>query len=143
MSTLHAALVTLVATRLAALGDAAETELMPSSDPVAFPARHIFDEGHALGDSDAGSTRFDLGITVEGYVEQAGGTAAYLALHDLYAATVRALITEPPLDGLAETIDEGDLRIFVAPRASRDRLSFSLDLSITFSACRDDPAQPA
>jgi len=129
--------------RLEALGDATETELMPSSDPVSFPARHIFDGGHRLIEQEAGSTRYALDLTVEGYLEASGGHEALIALNDLYAATVRALITEPPLGGLAETIDEGDLRITVAPLASKQRLAFALDLVVTFSTRRDDPAQLA
>lgn len=129
--------------RLTSIGDAAETELMPSSDPVSFPARHVFDGGQSLGETEAGVTRYALAVTIEGYLEQAGGADAHEAINELYAATVGALLPDPPLGGLAETIDEGDLRITVAPLASMSRLGFALDLEITFPTRRGHPDQPA
>jgi hypothetical protein len=129
--------------RLVALEDAAETKLMPSGDPLAFPARHIFDGGQAVVEGEVASTRYALDLTVEGYLEQAGGADAYAALNDLYAATVRALLEDETLGGLVETIDEGGLRVFVAPLASKSRLGFAGDFTITFATRRDDPAQPA
>lgn len=129
--------------RLDAIGDAAETELMPSSDPMSFPARHVFDGGQGIVEAEAGVTRYGLSFTVEGYLEQAGGDGAHAQLNDFYAATVVALMPDPPLGGLAETIDEGDLRITVAPLASLDRLAFALDFTLTFPTRRDDPGQAA
>jgi len=137
------AIFTEVITRLMAIGDAAETELMPSADPVDFPARHVFDGGHNPIDGDAFSTTYQLDFTVEGYLQQAGGAETHAALNDFYAATVRALVSDPPLGGLVETIDEGAMRVVVAPLASQNRLAFALDLSATFATRRDDPAQPA
>ncbi|WP_010218851.1 hypothetical protein [Sphingomonas sp. PAMC 26621] len=129
--------------RLTAIGDTAETELMPSSDPVEFPARHIFDNGQSIVELEAGITRYQIDFTVEGYLEQPGGQAAYLALNNFYAATVAALVTDPPLGGLVETLDEGDMRITVAPLADKPRLGFAIDFSLTYATRRDDPAQPA
>lgn len=143
MTTHRNAIFADVIERLEAIEDAAETELMPSADPVEFPARHVFDGGHTPIDLDASDTRYSLDFTVEAYVEQAGGTEAHAALNDLYTATVCALVSDPPLGGLVETIDEGALRITVAPLASKQRLAFALDFTVTFATKRDDPAQPA
>lgn len=129
--------------RLIALPDAAETELMPSADPISFPARHIFDGGQSIEESGHNFTMYRLGLTVEGYLERDGGTDVHQQLNAFYAATVAALVSDPPLDGLAETIDEGDMRVMVAPLAGTNRLAFALDFSVTFFARRDDPAQPA
>jgi hypothetical protein len=126
--------------RLTGIEGVAEIQVMPSGDPISFPALHIFDDGHDPEDSDTGGTRNAASPRVEGYVEEAGGAAAYAALDALYCATVRALVTDPPLGGLAETIDEGPVRIFTAELGSMRRLSFALDLPITFSHRRGDPA---
>lgn len=124
--------------------DVAELETMPAGDPVKFPALHIFDAGqNPLNDTEAGVTRYDLALTLEGYMEQAGGAAAYARLNALYRDVVAALMVEPLLGGLAETIDEGALRLSVAPLAAKPRLGFALDMIITFPARRDDPAQAA
>lgn len=142
MPTVREQVMAAVMTALGELG-VAELELMPSADPVVFPALHVFDGGQDASPSEPAATRYELALTLEGYMEQAGGAAAYATLNALYAAAVAALMAEPPLGGLAETIDEGGLRISVAPLASRPRLGFSLDMTITFPARRDDPAQPA
>lgn len=133
-----------IGARLAAIGGVAEVERMPSGDPMDFPALHIFDSGSAPnGEGEPAITRHELPVTIEGYLEQAGGAAAHTALNGLYARVVSVMMPEPPLGGLAETIDEGALRVVVAPLASKPRLGFSLDFIITFPTRRDDPAQPA
>lgn len=132
-----------VLARLAALPDAAETELMPSADPISFPARHIFDGGHAIEETGHNYTKYQLMLTVEHYLERDGGPGIHQQMNALYAATVRTLLSDPPLDDLAETIDEGDMRVMVAPLGGTNRLACSVDFPITFFARRDDPAQPA
>lgn len=132
-----------VLARLAALSDAAETELMPSADPISFPARHIFDNGQSIEETGHDFTIYRLDFSVEGYLERDSGADVHQQLNDFYAVTVAALVTDPPLDGVAETIDEGDMRVMVAPLAGTNRLAFALDFTVTFSARRDDPAQPA
>lgn len=127
----------------AALDGVAEVELMPSGDPAAFPALQIFDLGHRIEDGEAGSTRYALTLGIDGYIEASEGPDALAELNDLYAATVKAVMGEPPLGGLVESVDEGDLRISVAPLADTRRLAFSLDMTFRFSARRDDPAEPA
>lgn len=132
--------------RLNALRDVVgvtEVERMPSGDPVSFNALHIIDGGQRPGDSDATATRYDLAFTVHGYIEKGGGAAAHTMLNQLYAATVAALMTEPPLGGLVETIDEGPMQVEVAHIASSRRLVFIVDFYANFPTRRGDPAQPA
>lgn len=118
-------------------------ERMPSGDPDVFPALSIFDGNQEPVDEGCGSTRYRLGVTIEGYVEGADGPEAHAALSELYKDVVAALITEPPLGGLAEEIQEGGLRVSVAHLADARRLAFGLDFTIQFSTARDNPALPA
>lgn len=128
--------------RMETLG-AAEVELMPSADPVEFDAIHLFDDGQGIGDAQAMTTQYDMRLRIECYFEQAGQGAAYLALNDRYAQVVAAMMAEPPMGGLAETIEEGSLRIGVASLASKPRLYFAVDFDISFATRRMDPAQAA
>lgn len=121
----------------------AEVELMPSGDPVSFPALAIYDDGQQLDTDDVTASWYSLGVMVEGFVETADGREAHAAMNELYAAVIRALLPEPPLDGLVETITEGAMRVSVADLASKRRLGFALDLTLTFPTRRDDPAIPA
>ena len=118
-----------------------EVERMPSNDPIVYPARHIFDGGHRVIENGVGEARLALTVRVEGYVESADGPAAHAALHALFVDTVRALVTEPPIGGLAETVDEGDFMPLIAPLGGKSRLCFTLEIPITFAASRGDPAQ--
>lgn len=120
-----------------------EVERMPSGDPVDFPALHIFDGGHRPAEADPTTSRYDMAVTVHGYIELAAGKAAHAALNELYAATVEALMPEPPLSQLVETIDEGAMQVEVATVASQRRLVFIVDFFVTFPTRRGDPAQPA
>jgi hypothetical protein len=129
--------------RLTAIDGVTEVERMPSGDPMSFNALHIFDGGQRAGISESDATRYDMSILIEGYVEGSGGKDAHAEINALYADVVAALMSEPPLGGLVETIDEGDLQVTVAQLASKSRLAFSLDFKITFPTRRDDPAQPA
>lgn len=143
MTAIRAQIMAKIKQRLIGLNDAAETKVMPPGEPVEFPARHIFESGHSVDESDLSGTRYGFTPTIEGYVEGSSGDAVYAEINELYANTVRALITDPPLDGLAETIDEGDMRLFVATLASKPRMGFSLEIAITFPTRREDPAQAA
>lgn len=129
--------------RLGEVEGIGEVERQPSGDPASFPALAIFDSGQQLTESDAINNWYQLEVTIDGTVEGGSGPEAHAALNALYVSIVQALVTEPPLGGLAETIDEGALRVDVAELASERRLNFSLDLSITFPTRRGDPAQPA
>lgn len=121
--------------------DRGEVELMPANDPKTYPARHIFDGGHRVLETEEGDTRFALAVRIEGYVEDADGPAAHRAMHALYSDTVQALVTDPPIGGLAETVDEGDFLPIIAPLGGKSRLCFTLEILVTFAATRGDPAQ--
>lgn len=123
---------------LAATG-AAEIERMPSGDPMSFDALHIMDDGQGVIEGEAGATHYGMAISIEGYVEGAGGTAMHARLNSLHAATVRAIIGLIPGTPEIEDIEEGDLRVAVAPLASKRRLAFSQDFSITFATRRGQP----
>jgi hypothetical protein len=123
--------------------DPAECELMPTADPINFTAIHIFDNGQFVMDGEAGSTRYRLRLTIEAYFEEAGGAATYAELNATYAAIVTTMVADPPMDTLAETITEADMRIGVATLASKPRQYLALDFDIEFSTSRDDPTQAA
>jgi hypothetical protein len=135
-------LLAIVDARLAAVEGVASYEAEPSGDPAEFPALASFDGGQQpTDDTEAGATRYVMGLTVEGYVEGGGGAPARAARSLLHARVVAALMTEPPLGGLAESIEEaGELRLDTAELASKRRLAFAQDFAIQFSTVRGDPA---
>ena len=124
---------------LTAAGIAGEVQRMPSGDPTAYPALHIFDDGQSPVEEEAGTTRYQLSVGIDGYVEGFEGAAAHAALNTLHGDVIRALFPEPVLGGLAEEITEGDMRVTVATRANKRRLAFSLDLHIHYATDRGDP----
>jgi hypothetical protein len=127
-------------TRLAALPGLAEYERMASGDPAAFPALILNDNGQSIRETEAGATRYALDLMIEGYVEGGTGASASAALNELHAAVVAAVMSEPPIGGLAEVIEEGALRVDVATLGGARRLGFALDLTIQFATRRGDPA---
>lgn len=124
----------------AALGEtnAVEVQRMPSGDPLSFPALHIMDDGQAQIEGEAGATRYGMAVSVEGYVEGTG-SAMHSAINALHAATVTAIIGLIPTTAEIEDIEEGDLRVAVAPLSSHRRLAFSQDFTITFATRRGQP----
>lgn len=117
---------------------AAEIERMPSGDPLSFPALHIMDDGQAQIEGEAGATRYGMAVSVEGYVEGTG-SAMHSAINALHAGTVAAIIGLIPDTAEIEDIEEGDLRMAVAPLNSARRLAFSQDFTITFATRRGQP----
>lgn len=136
MSGAREAIFAEIEARLRAARPDAEVERMPSGDPSAFPAYGIIDRGHGPTEHEAGTTRYQLDVTIDGYVESAGGSAAHAEMNALYEDAKAALITEPPLGGLAESIDEGDFTADVAALASQRRIGFQADFTIIFSTDR-------
>ena len=124
--------------------DAIEVIVDPAGDPSSFPALCIVDGGQrvAEGQGEVGQTRYIMAVIVEGYVEGGTNAAARSSLNDLYLQTVAALLVDPPLGGLADRLDERDLRIDVAELASKRRLAFALSIEIEFSARRESPSNP-
>lgn len=144
MTARRAAIMAEIERRLHLVPGIAEVEVMPSTDPMKFPAFHLFDDGHDPIEAQAAATMIGFTPRLEAYFEGAGGAATYAQLNDSYAAAVFVLMgNDDQLGGLVETIDEGRLAVSVAPLASAPRMYFALDLPITFAARRGDPSQPA
>ncbi len=128
----------------AAIADlATEVEVEPAGDPSAFPALGITDGGHTVLEHEASLTRRSMTVTVDGFVDGAGGKAPTAARNTLAAAVVAALLGDETLGGLVEIIDDGDYRPVTATLSSVRRLGFTQDFEIQFSTSRADPALPA
>lgn len=140
MTAIREQLLTIIFTRLAAIPGVQQAERMFSGDPSAFPALIQMDGDQTTIEEEAGTTRYAMEPTIEGYIETADGASAAAALNELYAAVIEALVTDPVLDGLGETIDEKDLRVSVATLAGARRLGFLLSMSITYATRRGNPA---
>ena len=143
MPPIRAQIIAAIAARLRTIPGVAEVEVMPSADPMGYPAFAVLDNGQEPSEIEAEITRQSFTPIIECYVEQPGGADTYARINELYAATIRALIDGTNLGGLVETIDEGRLDMRVATLATEPRLYFGLDLPITFAARRGDPSQPA
>lgn len=141
MTAVREAILSEIFDRLRILPGVAECERMATGDPSAYPALGIQDNGQSVATAEAGTTRYELDLSIEGYVEGGNGDLAHAELNELHAAVVAALMTEPPLGGLAESIEEGTMRVSAAHLASTRRLGFLLDFTIQFSTRRGDPAQ--
>ncbi|WP_156680065.1 hypothetical protein [Sphingomonas profundi] len=143
MTAARSQILAAIVARLAGVSgmSADRVELMPSGDPDAFPALGVHDHGQRNVDGEAGSTTYELQVTVDGFVE---GDGAREAIGELYVGVVAALVTEPPLDELAggvSLIDEGDTRVDVAELASTGRIAFATDFAIQFATPRGDPSR--
>lgn len=139
MTAIREAVFDVIEAALRAGTTAAEVERMPSADPMRFPALHILDDGQAPQDREAFAARYDMNVSVEGFVEGDGGAAAHGQLNALYAQVVTALVPLVGAEPLIENVEEGNLRIAVAPLGSVRRLAFSLDFTVTFSTRRGSP----
>ena len=120
---------------------AQEIERMASGDPASFPALHIYDDGQGVDETEASASRYAMAISLDGYVEGAGGTPASQALNQLYADTIRSIMALEGGVPEIETVREGDMRVSVAALASGRRLAFAHDFTITFATRRGDPEQ--
>lgn len=128
----------------AAIADlAAEVEVEPAGDPSEFPALGITDAGHAVLEREVSLTRRAMTVTIDGFIDGAGGKAPTLARNALLASVVAALMADETLGGTVELIEDGDLRLFTATLSSVRRLGFAQDFEIQFSTSRADPALPA
>lgn len=117
-----------------------EAEPSADPDPESYPALMMIDGGERNDEAETDATRKIMSITVEGYVHGDTGVEARAARNALHADVVAALLTEPPLDGLATRIEEdGELRMDVATLASVRRLAFAQDFTIEFATRRGDP----
>lgn len=123
----------------------ASYERMPPGDPARYPALALYDEGDDPAEQEAGSTRLELEISVEGYVVGVG-SGMHDALIALHADAVAALCGDAGtnLGGLVENIEiVGRRRVAVAHLADQRRLGFAQSFKITYATARGDPHQPA
>lgn len=125
--------------RLTAIAGVKEVERMPAGDPARFPALHIIDLGDKLESGEAGTSRWELSLGLDGFVSGGDGGAAHSAAHALYASVVEALFVEPVLGGLAHEITLEAAQFVVAERASKRSIAFSLDLTIHYATRRGSP----
>lgn len=116
-----------------------EYERCPSGDPTSFPSIGAHDSGQAVVEAEAGRTRYRMDVGVEMFVQTDGGAAAHGVLNNLYSAVVTALVALVDTVPEIEEVEEGDLRVAVAPLADRRRLAASCDFAVYFSTRRGDP----
>ena len=141
MSAKRLAILLEIEARMQSLAGVNEVLLNASGDPSQFPAIFIDDAGHTPDSTtEPGATRYDMAVTIEGFVENDGGSAATAAINALYLSVVEALIQEPALDGLVEIINEGPMRMQTVALGKQRRMGFALDLEIQFVADRQSPA---
>lgn len=118
-------------------------ERMPSGDPAKFNALVVYDEGDEPIEHEAGTSRFRLRITVEGYVTGHGGAATHDEMTKLHAQAVFALCGDAGtnLGGLVENIEiVGQRRVAVTTLSEKRRLGFAQDFEITLSTPRGNPS---
>ncbi|MES2157481.1 MAG: hypothetical protein V4512_06725 [Pseudomonadota bacterium] len=141
--TVRGAIFAEIETRLNGIDGIGEVERLPSGDPDQFPALAIYDGAQEVAEEGSDFTLHRLSLTIEGYVEGSAGSDVHDELSALYADTVVALLPDPPLGGLAQTISEAGMRVAVAELANKSRLGFGLDFTIEFFTQRGNPALPA
>nr|WP_047168894.1 hypothetical protein [Sphingomonas sp. Y57] len=144
MTAIREQIATLLDARLQAIADAhgGEYERDPSGDPTGWPAISLDDEGQDPSDEESGVTRYAMSVAIEVYSEGSSGMAVSRELNELHAEIVPAIMTPgaPPFGGLVERVEEGQLKRFTAPLASKPRKGFRQRFTIIFTTRRGDPA---
>jgi hypothetical protein len=120
----------------------ADTELEPAGDPDGFPSLAIFEGAWTPIEAEPGLIRWNVDITVEGYVERGDGGEASGARNLLHAAVFGAIMADQTLRGAAELITPGGRRNSTAYLSEKRRLSFQQDFAVQFTTLRDNPALP-
>lgn len=131
-------------TRLEAAQIASEVELMPSSDPTPGRALHVHDMGQIVVEGEADARRYRLTFMVEGFATGETASQTHRALNDLYAGTMLALFASDDgqaLNGLAEQIEDGEMRVMAAHHVSELTQSFSQEFFVFFTTRRGDPTR--
>ena len=141
MTAIREQILAWIAAAHVALPSQPEVERDPSADPTRYPSYGIVDGGQEPIEREAGTVRYELTVKIEGYVEGGSGTEACAARNALYADTVAIMMAEPPINGLAELVEEGRLVCDTAELASKRRLGFLVDFTIQYATRRGDPAQ--
>jgi hypothetical protein len=128
--------------RLAAISGVVEYERDPSGDPTDFPSVSLTYEGHVTEEAEAGTTRYVADFTIEAYLEGSSGAGVSAQMNDLHVGVVAAVVDpgNPPVGGLAERVEEGDLVRATAHFASIPRKGFRQQFKIQFSTQRGNPA---
>jgi hypothetical protein len=130
-----------IVTRLALIPGIAEVTRETSGDPSRFPALVVMDGDQQPIEREPSVSRYEMSPGIWGYVEGEDGPAVASARTKLYGDVVAALITEPPLDGLAETIEEGALDTRPGQLGALRRLEFGLTFNITYATKRGAPTE--
>lgn len=118
-------------------------DIEPAGDPDIFPNVALFHSGDREIEREAGLTRREMTLTVEGCIEEGDGALASADRHALHAACVAAIMADDTLGGTVEMVDPTDLRLSTPVLASLRRLAFSQDFRVQFVTSRINPAQPA
>jgi hypothetical protein len=124
-------------------GAADELELEPAGDPSRFPALGAVFGGHRVLEREAGLTRYEMPVTIDGFVDGEGGEAPSAARNALQADVVTRLVADGQLGGIVELIEDDDCRMFTAALANVRRLGFAQDFTVQFTTARGNPALPA
>lgn len=142
MTSIREQICAILDARLQAIADEHEGEYErdPSADPIRFPALSLLDNGQRPSEEESDITRYAMDIAIEVFAEGAGGLAVSQQLNELHAAIVSAVMTEPPMQGLAEGFEEGVLTRSTATLADEARKGFRQDFIIIFPTRRGDPA---
>lgn len=120
--------------------DAQEVEWLPSGDPVKFPALHLYDMGQSdEPNQEAGTQRYRLKLSLDGFVSSAGGSEARKLLNKLYGQVVTVVMTFADNSTHIEEAVERNMSVTVAKFASTRRLVFSLDFEFVYATRRGDP----
>jgi hypothetical protein len=125
------------------LTDPDAVELEPAGDPDIFPSLGVMITDAAPIERECTLTRWKMGLTVEGFVENGTGEQASQDRTALHAAAVAALMADDRFGGLIELIEPEGFRFVTAELASKRRLAFVQDFSIEFTTSRTNPALPA
>jgi hypothetical protein len=106
-----------------------------------FPTVVVIDGGQIRQEPEStGFNEYVMTPTIEGWVD--GETQADLgpALNELYGQTVKALMADRKLGGLAIDMAEGPLEVDVSRRENQGPVAgFALDIEVRFWTAEDDP----
>lgn len=112
-----------------------------SGDPTRFNAVFITDSGQSAdSNTEPGSTRYSMQLTIEGYVGGGDGKEATANINALYLDVINAIMADTELQSLCEELNEGALRVATVVLSKTRRMGFELDLDIQFVADRNNPA---
>lgn len=120
----------------------AAVELEPADDATIFPSLGVIITGARPLERETGLIRWEMNLTIDGFVEFGDGTEGSAARSALHAACIAALMGDDRFGGLIEQIDPEDFRFTTATLSSVRRLSFAQDFAIQFTTLRTNPALP-